>query len=256
MLLSGTPPFNGNTDIEIINNVKTAQLSFDSQEWKKISKEAKNLIRKMLDRNSKTRISAQQALNDPWFKMKFSRKNEGMAEEIPYILKNLQNFKTHSKLHTAVATYIGNYMQSKEEVEQLRKAFRELDINGDGMLEKEELTQGFIKGGKNKQEAEKLVSDMLKVLDINQDGKVNYSEFLTANLRKTRATNEDSLKGAFDMIDKDRNGRISVDELAHVLGDENSEEIKAVMKEMDKDENGWISFDEFKDVMLKIYHQT
>ena len=48
VLLCGYPPFNGDTDIEIIQNVQKGKFIFPEEEWGIISKEAKDLIKKML----------------------------------------------------------------------------------------------------------------------------------------------------------------------------------------------------------------
>jgi calcium-dependent protein kinase len=50
----------------ILNKVKLGKFSFDTEDWTLISKEAKLLISKMLTIDPTNRISAKQALNDPW----------------------------------------------------------------------------------------------------------------------------------------------------------------------------------------------
>lgn len=45
ILLSGRPPFGGDTDKEILENVKQGVYSFASAEWKNVSAEAKDLIK-------------------------------------------------------------------------------------------------------------------------------------------------------------------------------------------------------------------
>mmetsp|Transcript_106562 Transcript_106562/g.159431 ORF Transcript_106562/g.159431 Transcript_106562/m.159431 type:complete len:86 (-) Transcript_106562:612-869(-) len=48
ILLSGVPPFYGNTDPEILNMVKKGVYSFDIPEFKGVSEAAKDLIKKMI----------------------------------------------------------------------------------------------------------------------------------------------------------------------------------------------------------------
>jgi calcium-dependent protein kinase len=48
ILLSGRPPFDGNDDREIVKSVKKGEYSLSIPEFKKISDEAKDMIRKML----------------------------------------------------------------------------------------------------------------------------------------------------------------------------------------------------------------
>ena len=68
ILLSGKPPFDGNTDNEITDQVKIGKYNITSGIWSQISEEAKTLIKKMMTYNYKQRISAREALEDPWFK--------------------------------------------------------------------------------------------------------------------------------------------------------------------------------------------
>jgi len=70
ILLSGKPPFDGKDDKEIVKRVKIGQYSLAGPEWKKISKDAIDLIKKMLEYDPKKRISADIAINHPWIKKK------------------------------------------------------------------------------------------------------------------------------------------------------------------------------------------
>lgn len=48
ILLSGVPPFYGNSDTEILNMVKIGEFSFKIEEFKVVSSSVKDLISKML----------------------------------------------------------------------------------------------------------------------------------------------------------------------------------------------------------------
>ena len=69
ILLTGKPPFDGDGDEEITEQVKIGTINFDDSIWEKISNDAKDLLRKnMLSYNFNQRISARSALQHPWFK--------------------------------------------------------------------------------------------------------------------------------------------------------------------------------------------
>jgi calcium-dependent protein kinase len=70
ILLSGKPPFDGNDDKEIVNSVRIGTYSISGPEWKSISNDAKDLIKKMLTYEVANRITAEQALNHAWIKKK------------------------------------------------------------------------------------------------------------------------------------------------------------------------------------------
>ncbi len=93
ILLSGTPPFNGKTDDEIIKAVKRTKFVYYSPIWNEISSTAKDLINKMLKYPPDQRISAQDAYTHEWIKGK--RFNELKPEIAENILLNLKNFHVY-----------------------------------------------------------------------------------------------------------------------------------------------------------------
>ena len=52
ILLCGYPPFNGQSDKEIMAAVKKGEFDFPDEEWSVITEEGKDLIRKMLTKNA------------------------------------------------------------------------------------------------------------------------------------------------------------------------------------------------------------
>ena len=76
LMLSGSLPFSGKDEHEIAKNVVYSKVDFDRKPiWKEISKEAKDFISKLLEKDLKKRIEMKAALEHPWFK-KFKLQNE------------------------------------------------------------------------------------------------------------------------------------------------------------------------------------
>jgi len=98
--------------------------------------------------------------------------------------------------------YIANHLQTQENQNKLKLVFQEFDKNGDGVLERDELLEGYIKVGKTMVEASKIVNEILDRIDINKNGTIDYSEFLMANLQQDEATSHSKLKEAFKLFDK------------------------------------------------------
>ena len=68
IMLSGKPPFKGRSKDEIFIEITTKNINYSGDIWKKISKEAKSFVRKMLIRDPKIRSSAESLLQDDWIK--------------------------------------------------------------------------------------------------------------------------------------------------------------------------------------------
>lgn len=91
-------------------------------------------------------------------------------------------------------------------------------------------------------------------LDKDNNGVIDYTEFLTAAVNKYHLLSKDNLKTAFNMIDTDGSGYITIDELkvAFDINQGNEDKIyKQIMNEVDKNHDGLISFSEFSEVMSK-----
>merc|ERR1719235_1993041 len=68
-------------------------------------------------------------------------------------------------------------MSNDEKIEQMRKKYKDMDKNGDGMLDFKELRDMLVKGSKggiSNEEANKLYN----AVDSNGDGKVSFDEFV------------------------------------------------------------------------------
>ena len=62
---------------------------------------------------------------------------------------------------------------------------------------------------------------IMKNIDLNQNGQIEYSEFVSAASNFHNLMTEKNLKQAFDLFDLDANGQITPRELKHVLGYKN-----------------------------------
>lgn len=68
MCLSGTAPFSGANDSEMLKSNATCRIDTDSIYWAHISDNAKDLVKSMMRKESFQRLSAKEALEHKWFK--------------------------------------------------------------------------------------------------------------------------------------------------------------------------------------------
>jgi len=92
ILLSGHPPFRGSRQ-EILQKIKLGDYSLNDRLWQKeISEDAKKLLSRMMEVDHTQRYSAQEALDDPWFKvvMEKEKLDQNKAKST---LQRLQSFQ-------------------------------------------------------------------------------------------------------------------------------------------------------------------
>ena len=252
-LLCGRPPFEGGSTKEILHKVVDGVYSFRGSEWSIISKGARCFIEKLLHYEPDKRISAREALDDLWLIKQCTALNIIPTEAALLTYNNLLQFSAKQRLQEAVLTYLVCHVQNNEEEKRLKKIFEAFDTNKDGALSREELIDGYFTLFGDFRMAEVEVERIMKKVDVNENGRIDYSEFLMATSNVNNLLGSKKLQMAFEQFDLDGNGVISVDELHKVLGGDDKTVDKqywmSIIKEVDKDNDGCIDFSEFKAMM-------
>jgi calcium-dependent protein kinase len=162
-----------------------------------VSDEAKNLIKRMLVVAVKDRITAEQALKDPWFE-KFTKKVRIGSEEDkldPNILERLRQYRGVSTLKKAAMNLLVKMADNKD-IEQLRNMFMRMDKDNTGDITaielREALNEAHIKI--DEIELDKIVSEV----DYHGDKMINYSEFLSATISVKNILTGEKLRAIFN----------------------------------------------------------
>ncbi|KAK9815290.1 hypothetical protein WJX72_001107 [[Myrmecia] bisecta] len=84
-LLSGKLPFWERdaacpSPFRVMVAVLNQQVKFDDPCWQGISDEAKDFVKRLLDRNTSTRLTARQALKHPWISLSTLQRSEGLVK--------------------------------------------------------------------------------------------------------------------------------------------------------------------------------
>ncbi|KAL4592796.1 hypothetical protein LXL04_005801 [Taraxacum kok-saghyz] len=248
ILLSGVPPFWGETEQSIFDAVLRGNLDFISDPWPSISSSAKDLVKKMLKSDPKERLTAVEVLNHPWMR------EDGDAPDKPIdiaVLTRMKQFRAMNKLKKVALKVIAENL-SEEEIIGLKEMFKSMDTDNSGTITFEELKAGLPKLGTKLSESE--VRQLMEAADVDGNGTIDYIEFISATMHLNRVEREDHLYTAFEYFDKDKSGYITVEELEHALkkynmGDEKT--IKEIIAEVDTDNDGRINYDEFAAMMRK-----
>lgn len=109
--------------------------------------------------------------------------------------------KSADKLQQAAMMFIASQLMSKKEKEELTAIFMQLDKDGDGSLTKHELMEGYVKLYGNRERARSEVESLMAAADVDNNGLIDYSEFLLAAGNKKEMLSQANVKQAFDLFD-------------------------------------------------------
>ena len=179
MLLAGQPPFAGDTDREIMKNVQSQPLRFTpARLWAHISPAAKDLVKKLLDRDPRRRITAEEALKHPWMQTARTRDVGPRSSELDgAVLSSLTKFCQATAFKRTAQQVIAFHMTSSE-IGELRHAFERIDEDSTGLVNWDEF-----------------ISCVRSSLPAEDDER--HAEML------------EQFRNLFDMVDQANTGRIS-----------------------------------------------
>lgn len=135
IMLSGLLPFEGKTDSEIEDSIKSLNYDFEDEVWEDISEEVKDLISKMLV-YEKDRITPKEALNHTWVKQMLGKGVE-QSNKNEYVQK-FEDFKDANHLKKAILSFLATKVND-EEIKDEIQLFNSFDTNNDGYITKKEL---------------------------------------------------------------------------------------------------------------------
>ena len=249
VIICGYPPFNGKSDKEVYKNISNEKFDFPATEWKGISKLCKNLISKMLCPAEK-RLSAFEVLNDKWLLVK-AKDNFNIdlqtikSEQIIY-------YRFYNKLKKAVLTYISSRL-GNDEAKEIKELFSVMDREKIGKITLSDFAYGIKVSESGSNLTYKDLTEMYESVDIDNSGKIDYTEFLAANIGPEIYLKEEKLREAFHAFDVDQNDLITKNDVLKALKLEptpqNEELSNNLIKENDYNNDGNIDFNDFLKMM-------
>jgi calcium-dependent protein kinase len=128
MLISGTPPFAGTRDNDVLNSVMKGKFTLQGPRWAGISEACKDFVRQLLVFRPEHRMTAAAAASHSWL-ASLTAKLEGqpLAEALPTeFLPNLRYFHTLGGWKKAALEAVA-FSCPDAQVEHLRGAFERMD---------------------------------------------------------------------------------------------------------------------------------
>nr|QBB20011.1 putative calcium dependent protein kinase [Ettlia sp. YC001] len=240
ILLSGLPPFWGDTEDQIFKMVLKGAIDFKSEPWPRISEAAKDCVKRLLEMDAAKRATAEQILKHDWLI------KEGVALDIEMdsvVLKRMRQFAQMNKLKKMALMVVGQNL-SPDEMSGLNELFKSIDADGSGTITVEEMRKALQNWGHRISESE--LQSLMAIADVDGDGLIDYNEFVAATMHLSKLEKEELLQKAFKQLDKDGSGTISIDELSDALRRFGIyDDAKDLLSQADTNGDGQIDYAEF-----------
>lgn len=247
ILLCGIPPFWAETEQGVAQAIIRSVVDFKREPWPKVSDNAKDLVKRMLDPDPKRRLTAQGVLDHPWLQNAKKAPNVNLGETVR---ARLQQFSVMNKFKKKALRVVADHL-SVEEVADIKDMFQKMDINNNGKITFDELKFGLHKLGHQIPDSDAHI--LMEAADVDGNGTLDYGEFVAVSIHIRKIGNDEHLHKAFAYFDKNRSGYIEIEELRDSLADDlgpNREEvIDAIIRDVDTDKDGKISYEEFATMM-------
>ncbi|CDJ50823.1 CAM kinase, CDPK family, putative [Eimeria brunetti] len=233
-LLTGCLPFTGSSIDEVKYKVCNCEPNY-SRECAHLTKEAVSLIKWMLIKPERQRPTATEVLKHPWFKQADFKD----IQISPIICENMKKYMRQSHLKNALVNLMVHQLNvTGPQIRQINEIFRKLDKDGDGTISHSELTEGLAQVGLPQWDINRIIQS----IDVDDSGNVSYTEFLAA-CYSWKESEINVIWTAFQKMDKDGDGKISVPEFEAVLGGDDyrlvpKETIKGLVAQIDKNGDG------------------
>ncbi|EAK90225.1 calcium/calmodulin-dependent protein kinase with a kinase domain and 4 calmodulin like EF hands [Cryptosporidium parvum Iowa II] len=255
VLLCGYPPFSAPTDSEVMLKIREGTFTFPEKDWLNVSPQAESLIRRLLTKSPKQRITSLQALEHEWFEKQLSSSPRNLL--LDNVISNFRRFQGLSRLKKIALTLIAQNIDERD-ILDLHDTFMELDTSRDGTLSRAEIIEGINRTGCSPTIG---IDALLDEIDPEGTDTISYTDFIAACIQERQMSHESACKAAFRVFDIDGDGQISNIEFLKVMSlsskakksdDELAQELSEFMKSGDLDKDGTINFDEFCHVMRRV----
>ncbi|XP_058751615.1 CDPK-related kinase 5-like [Vicia villosa] len=242
ILLCGSRPFWARTESGIFRSVLKADPSFDEPPWPSLSDDAKDFVKRLLNKDPRKRMTAAQALGHPWIK---SYKDVKVPLDI-LVFKLMKSYMRSSSLRKAALRALSKTLAA-DELNYLKEQFSLLEPNKNGTISLENIKAALMKNATDAMK-ESRIPDLLASVTFNalQYRRMDFDEFCAAALSVHQLEALDRwdqhARCAYEIFEKNGNRAIMIEELASELGLGPTVPVHAVLHDWIRHTDGKLSF--------------
>ncbi|CAM9170181.1 unnamed protein product, partial [Phaeothamnion confervicola] len=253
ILLCGRMPFDCSSKNTLVEDIQRGVVSFQGPHWSGISEPAKAFVRSLIVRDPHKRATAAQALHDPWLNkvggadVTVRGSRHLSHDDHEGLLISFRRYAGYSKLKRAALMVVAHRSEPGE-LRRLREIFMRYDVEHTGTITVRDFKTVLLQEGFQELEIETVYQE----LDEDNDGEIQYTEFLAASLETMGQMEEERLLDAFDQMDAEGSGVITRQNVLDFCGreDRGHYDVDAVLAEADfKHLGSGIDLEEFLRLM-------
>ncbi|KAG6476920.1 hypothetical protein ZIOFF_066168 [Zingiber officinale] len=239
ILLCGSRPFWARTESGIFRAVLKAEPSFDEAPWPSLSSQAKDFVKKLLNKDYRKRMTAAQALCHPWL-----QNPEKIKIPLDIIVfKLIKAYICSSSLRKSALMSLAKTLKVNQ-LYYLREQFALLNPNKNGYISLQNLKTALLKNSTEAMKDAKVL-DFVNMISSLQNTKLHFEEFAAAaiSVHQMEALDawEHHARQAYEFFEKDGNRPIMIDELASELGLGPSVPVHVVLQDWIRHSDGKLS---------------
>eukprot|EP01084_Bolivina_argentea_P159210 277289_1 len=264
VMVTGTPPFDGCDDIQILENTCLKQIEFP--EKIALTEQFKDFIQSMLIKDPTKRMSIEEGISHPWV-CGINANNYRLSNRVIYKMRQF-SYQTKLKKEKRSA-----FITKEQDEIRILTHFTRLDADNDGCLNLQELTFLLLDMGYARYEVHTQAVKIIKHSEKQNEGLVDFEEFKQVWYRNVLDKKERYINAIFNLLllfDYDGSGMFSAPDLTATLFPEKCysdfkdddvdydqddqddglmQTIEMMTNEVDRNDDGCIDFEEFKQGM-------
>ncbi|KAM0900018.1 hypothetical protein ACQ4PT_020919 [Festuca glaucescens] len=240
ILLCGSRPFWARTESGIFRAVLKAEPSFDEAPWPTLSAEAKDFVKRLLNKDYRKRMTAAQALSHPWIR-------DAQQVKIPLdmiIYKLIRAYISSSSLRKSALRALAKTLTANQ-LFYLKEQFELLGPNKSGYISLQNLKSALVKNSTDAMKDSRVIEFVNTVCTL-QYRKLDFEEFAASAISvyqmEALETWEQHARRAYELFDKEGNRPIVIEELASELGLGPSVPLHVVLQDWIRHADGKLSF--------------
>ncbi|GAX10977.1 hypothetical protein FisN_2Lh507 [Fistulifera solaris] len=258
LLLSGETPFgglDGESLLLVKENIMRGELTFEPTDvWAQVSEDGKGFVKRLLRADPKKRPTAREIQKDRWIQV-WAKKDIREGNKLnSKTLESLVSFKENSDMQKILSEVL-SFTLLPDQIADLRQEFELIDSDGDGEITLKALRTVLLENAEAGTLGALTEQEIVDIFDAIKTRKneptIRWHDFLAAGLSQARVDDR-NLRLAFDRLDGNRRGYISIEDLQNLLGSSTAyEELEKIWRDSLKQctSKDTIDFETFKKLM-------